>query len=55
MKRLSDITSYLFEDHIIISLEKDWITVFKGLPEFEVFINKKKRLQLISKQRIEKD
>ena len=54
MKRLSDITSYLFEDYIIISLTKDWITVFKGLPEFEVRIDDKDRLHLISKQVIKK-
>jgi len=55
MKRLSDITSYLFEDHIIISLSKDWINVFKAIPEFEVIIDNKKRLHLISKNKVKNE
>ena len=51
MKRLSDITSYLFEDHIIISLSKDWLSAFDKLPVFEVFIAND-RLKLISKEKI---
>ena len=54
MKRLSDVTSYLFEDHIIVSLSKDWITVFKGLPDFEVLIDNFGKLHLKSKQTIHK-
>ena len=55
MKRLSDVTSYLFDDHIIISFEKEWITIFKRLPEFEVLIDNKKRLHLISKETIKNE
>ncbi len=50
MKKIGTVLSYLFENHIILSLSKDWITICKGLPEFEVRIDDQNRLQLISKQ-----
>jgi len=52
MKRLSDVTSYLFEDHIIISLSKDWLNTFGKLPDFEVLIDNLGKLHLKSKQTI---
>ena len=52
MKRLSDVTSYLFEDHIIVSLSKDRLNAFGKLPDFEVFVDNLGKLHLKSKQRI---
>jgi len=52
MKKIGTVLSYLFDNHIIVSLSKDWITVCKGLPEFEVLIDDQNRLRLISKQKI---
>jgi hypothetical protein len=33
-KQLQVITPYLFEDHLILSLSKDWINYFKKIPTF---------------------
>jgi len=52
MKRLSDATSYLFEDHIIVSLSKDWLNAFGKLPDFEVLIDNLGKLHLKSRQKI---
>ncbi len=54
MKRLSDVTSYLFEDYIIVSLSKDWLNAFGKLPDFEVLIDNLGKLHLRSKQTIHK-
>ena len=50
MKKISHITSYLFENQLIISLSKDWMKTFGGLPQFDVFIDEKNRLHLVSKK-----
>jgi len=50
MKKISHITSYLFESQLIISLSKDWMKTFGGLPQFDVFIDEKNRLHLVSKK-----
>ena len=52
MKKISHITSYLFENQLIISLSKDWMKTFGGLPQFDVFIDSKNKLVIISKDRI---
>ena len=49
MKKISEVKSFLFDNHIILSFSKDWIDVFKEIPEFEVMIDSKNRLHLISK------
>jgi len=34
MKKISEITSYLFDSNLLISLSKDWINIFEGMPKF---------------------
>ena len=34
MKKINEITSYLFENNLLISLSKDWINIFEGMPKF---------------------
>ena len=50
MKKLYHIISYLFENHLLISLSKEWINACHGLPEFDVIIDDDNKLHLISKQ-----
>jgi len=47
MRKVNEITSYLFDDSLIISLSKDWINVFGSLPKFSTKI-KNGRLILTS-------
>ena len=46
-KKLGKTSPYFFEDNLIISMSKDWIGVFRKIPEFEVMIDSKGRLVLI--------
>jgi len=48
-QKLNSVKAHLFEDHLIVSLDKKWLDVFGSLPLFDVFIDKKKRLCLQSK------
>jgi len=47
-QKLESVKAYLFDDHLIVSLDKKWLNVFETLPLFDVFIDKKKRLCLSS-------
>lgn len=38
-KQLDEVSPYLFGDHLILSLDKDWIKVFNGIPKFSVQID----------------
>ena len=38
------ITPYLFGDRLIISLSKDWITIFNKIPQFTIKINSKNKM-----------
>jgi len=49
MKKIDSVRSFSFEDSILVSLTKDWINHFNGIPEFEVFLDNKRRLHLVSK------
>jgi len=49
LKKISSVTPYLFENHLIISLSKDWINVFKGIPEFDVYLDEGKKLHIVQK------
>ena len=55
MKRIGMIKSFFFADSFLISLAKDWINHLNGIPEFEVFVDGKNRLHLISKTRVSGD
>ena len=52
VKQIASVTPYLFEDHIIISLSKEWLIAFGKIPTFDAFVVDK-RLQLISKEKIQ--
>jgi len=54
MKNIFHIISYLFEEYLIISLSKEWISLFNCLPEFEGKIRKDGKLHLVSKQIVKK-
>ena len=42
----NEVSSYLFLDHIILALSKDWLNLFGELPKFVVFFDTKGRLTL---------
>jgi len=54
MKELGKVQAYLFDEHVIVSLDKDWINLFGGLPVFRIIINEKNELCLISQGVIKK-
>jgi len=49
LKKICEISSYLFDDYVIISFTKDWINAFGCIPTFDVIIDDKKNLVLKSK------
>jgi len=49
MKKLAEITPLLFEDHLIISIKKDWIDVWGQIPKFSVAVGKDSQLIIKSK------
>jgi len=40
MKKIGKVSPYLFGDHLVIALSKDWINVYNSVPEFIVLIDK---------------
>jgi hypothetical protein len=52
MKKFITIKPYYFDDSIILSLTKNWLNQFDMIPNFDVFIDAKNKLHLISKQKI---
>ena len=48
MTNLGTITPYLFGDHLLISLSKEWLDKFAELPKFIAKIDEKGRLCLVS-------
>jgi len=44
MKKIGEITPYLFEDHLILSIQKEWINIWKTFPKFFVFVGKDSQL-----------
>ena len=49
---IRNITPLLFENYLIVTLSKDWINKFSGIPEFRVSIDKERRLCITSLQEI---
>jgi len=49
MTSLGTISPLIFSDSLIIGLTKDWINHFQSVPKFDVSIDKKGRLCIISK------
>ena len=52
MKKLGVVTPMLFENHLIISFEANWIDQFEKIPTFDICIDNKKRLCLTSKEEL---
>jgi len=52
MEKVGKAKTTLFEDFLVLGLHKDWMDVFGELPKFEVQIDSKKRLHLISTKSI---
>lgn len=48
MKKLISITPYIFENFLLLSLNYDWLNQFGSIPKFDVFIDKNKKLCIIS-------
>ncbi len=48
MKKLISITPYLFENSLILSINSDWINQFGHIPQFDIFIDKNKKLHIVS-------
>jgi len=48
MKELGTVQANLFDDYVIVSLDKKWINLFGGLPIFRIIIDDKGRLCLQS-------
>lgn len=47
LKKIGKVSPYLFGDHLVIALSKDWINVTNSVPEFLVIIDDSDRLVLI--------
>ncbi len=54
MKKIGKVSPYLFGDHLVIALSKDWINVTNSVPEFNVLIDNDNKLHLISIQEMKK-
>ena len=55
MTVIRNITPLLFENYLIITLSKDWINKFSGIPEFSVMINNTGKLCITSESSIKKE
>jgi hypothetical protein len=51
-KKLGEISPYFFEDKLLISLSKDWVSYFGKIPEFEVILDKTGHLVLRTKDEL---
>jgi len=54
MTNLGTISPLIFEDSLIIALTKNWVNHFQSMPKFDVSIDKKGRLCIVSKNTIVK-
>ena len=48
MEKAGKAKTTLFEGFLVLGLDKEWLDVFRELPEFEVQIDNKRKLHLIS-------
>jgi len=51
-KKICEVTPYILEGRILLSFSASWITLLKCIPTFDVFLDEKGRIILISKQKI---
>ena len=52
MEKVGKAKTTLFEDFLVLGLAKEWLDVFGELPEFDVQIDNKRRLHIISTKSI---
>ena len=52
MINLKTVKSLLFEQSLILSLSKDWLTYFSKIPKFDVIIDNKGRLCITSQEKV---
>jgi len=50
MKKIGEVTSYLFGNNIILGLDQRWLNAFEGLPKFSVLLDNENRLVLKSQK-----
>ena len=41
MKKIAEITPLLFEDHLVISIKKEWLDVWNQIPKLSVYVDGK--------------
>lgn len=56
MKKIAEITPLLFEDHLIISLDREWINLWNQVPTFtaKLYDNAKLVLESQSNTKLQK-
>ena len=54
LTNLGTVSPLLFEQSLIIVLAKDWINQFSSVPQFDVSINKKGKLCIISTEELKR-
>jgi len=50
MKKICEVTPFLFNDHLVISFSKDWLQFFEKFPKFTAKIDNQSRLILVGPQ-----
>lgn len=51
MKKLATVSSFLYEGYVIVGcLKADWISLFSGLPVFDVMIDENGKLHFVSQK-----
>lgn len=53
MKKIVEVTPYLYDGYLIIALHSDWVKLFKQIPTFLVHLDHKGRVNIISHEAIE--
>lgn len=48
MKKIGEYKPFLFENYLVLSLDKKWIEVFGEIPRFEAAIDNKGKLHIKS-------
>ena len=47
-----EVTPYLFENWLILSLDPRWVLAFGGSLSFKAFLDRRRRLCLVSRERL---
>jgi len=54
LKKITSIKPHIMDDSLLLSFDIDWIKKLNGIPEFDVFIDRNRKLVLISQQKIKR-